>query len=283
MPGSGGDTSPLPTADQCERLLRRHVFDVWFPRSMDREYGGFLCDFDRRWRSAGRQDKLLEFQARQTLLAAEASRMYPDDRRLHEAAVHGLHFLRERMWDADAGGWFHMVGRAGRPLAAHTKHVHGAAYAIQACVAVHETTGDSGALELAVAGFDWLEQFARDREHPGYFGFLRQDGTIIREESDCPWDVGTDLIGVPIGFKDLNVHSDLLEAFFYLYGATRYARVGQRLNEMIEIVCEKAAAPGGGLHYYCAPDWKPLPHLVRYAAAGSPARYEPGADAGTRL
>jgi mannobiose 2-epimerase len=245
-------------------MLRRHVIDAWFPRSLDLEWGGFFCDFDRRWRSCGPHTKLLEFQARQTLFAAEAARAYPDDRRLHDAMVHGLTFLRERMWDEDGGGWFHAVDRTGRPLGSHTKHVHGAAYAIQACVAAYQATGDRHILDLALNGFDWLEAFAHDREYPGYFGFLTRNGTMIRSESDCPWPSDIDPIGTPIGYKDLNVHSDLLEAFTFLYAVHRDPRVGQRLAEVIEIVCERAAAPGGGLHFYCAADWRPVPHLARF-------------------
>ena len=37
----------MPTSEECEDVLRRHVIDVWFPRSLDLEWGGFFCDFDR--------------------------------------------------------------------------------------------------------------------------------------------------------------------------------------------------------------------------------------------
>ena len=54
----------MPRADQIEAILRRHVYDAWFPRCLDLAEGGFLCDFDRTWSSVGPHDKLLEFQAR---------------------------------------------------------------------------------------------------------------------------------------------------------------------------------------------------------------------------
>ena len=77
----------MPTAEQFEAVRRRNVLDVWFPRSLDLDCGGFLCDFDRAWKSNGPHEKLLEFQARQTLLAAEASLVYPHDAILHRAAL----------------------------------------------------------------------------------------------------------------------------------------------------------------------------------------------------
>ena len=37
---------------ELETELRKLV-DVWFPRSIDREHGGFLCDFNYRWKPLG--------------------------------------------------------------------------------------------------------------------------------------------------------------------------------------------------------------------------------------
>jgi mannobiose 2-epimerase len=258
------DQQKMPTVEDFESMLQRHVIDVWFPRSLDVENGGFLCDFDRTWKPCGPHEKLLEFQARQTLLAAESSRFYPGDERLRQAALHGFRCIRDMMWDDDSGGWFHRLDRAGSPLEAHTKHIHGAAYAIQACVAVHEATGEPTALRHAREGFEWLEVHAHDHQHGGYFGFLKRDGAIIRVASECPWEAARDTIGTPIGFKDLNVHSDLLEAFFYLHRVWPDPGVGDRLAEIVEVLCEKALTPSGALHYFFHPDGECIPEPVHF-------------------
>jgi len=256
--------SSMARAEEFETVLRRHVLDPWFPRSLDRQYGGFLCDFDRSWKHCGPHEKLLEFQARQTLAAAEASRAYPSDQRLRDATLHGFRYLREVMWDGDSGGWFHLMDRAGRPLEAHTKHVHGAAYAIEACVAVHEATGEAAALSLAQQGFEWLERFARDQEHGGYFGFLTRENAVIGRPSDCPWKSDCDTIGTELGLKDLNVHSDLLETFVYLYRVWPDPLVGERLAEVLDILSDKMLVPStGALHFFVTPDWRPIPHFTR--------------------
>ncbi len=245
-------------------MLREHVLDAWFPRCLDHSHGGFLCDFDRTWTSCGPHDKLLEFQARQTLTAADACRRYPGERQFRDATLHGLRYLREVMWDRDAGGWFHRLDRAGRPLEAATKHAHGAAYAIEACAVAYEATADPVALELAREGFEWLDRYARDREHGGYFGFLKRDGTLIRQASDCPWASEIDTIGTEIGLKDANVHSDLLETLVHLYRVWPDARVGERLAEVLDIVSDRMVVPStGALHIFVTPDWRPIPHLVR--------------------
>jgi mannobiose 2-epimerase len=254
----------LPTANELEVVLQRHVIDTWFPRCIDDHYGGFLCDFDRAWRPCGTHDKLLEFQARQTWFAAEALQHAPHDERLRQAALHGFRCLRDVMWDHKAGGWFHRTDRAGGPLEARTKHVHGTAYAIAACTAVHVATGEVDALPLAREGFLWLEQYAHDKKDGGYFGFFTQNGTVIRDPFDCPWPAETDTIDTPIGLKDGNVHSDLLQTLTYLYRVWPDPKVAERLREIARLLCDKMLLSHGALFFFCQPDWKPTPHLMRY-------------------
>jgi mannobiose 2-epimerase len=250
--------------EELEGALRRHVIGPWFPRSIDREHGGFFCDFDRRWKSCGPHEKLLEFQARHTLFAADAARHYPGDTGLREAALHGFRFLRDVMWDAEYGGWFHSVDRSGKPLEHRTKHTHGFAYALTACASIYELTKDPDAHNLAQRAFDWMDQNARDHEHGGYFGFLLRDGTVIREPSMAPYRTELDTLGTEIGFKDLNVHSDLLETFALMYRTWREPRMRECLAEFVDIIGEKMVNPTtGSMHFFVTPDWRPVPHLIR--------------------
>src|SRR5262249_24438429 len=160
-----------------ESALQHHVIDVWFPRSLDREYGGFLCDFDRRWKSCGLNDKLLEFQARHTWFAAEASLVYPRNESLREAVQHGFSYLRDALWDETSGGWFSRLDRAGKPLQ-ERKRTDGFAYAILACIATSRATSEPAALHLARESFEWIHRHAWDSQYGGYFKQLRRDGTL---------------------------------------------------------------------------------------------------------
>jgi len=254
----------LPTAERLQAVLREHVLGPWFPRSIDVEDGGFLCDFDRQWASSGPHDKFLEFQARQTLTAADASKHFPSDRTLRDAALHGFRYLREVMWDREAGGWFHRMDRAGKPLEGETKHVHGMAYAIEACAAIYQTTGQTAAMDLAREGFEWLERHAHDQDHGGYFGFLTRDGRAIVDPSGCPWPSDSDTIGTTLGLKDLNVHSDLLETLIRLYGAWPDPTVAERLNELLEIISQRFLNPEMGmLDMFLTQDLSRIPHPIR--------------------
>ena len=254
----------MPLALEFETALKRHVIDVWFPRSIDREYGGFLCDFDYRWSPGNPNDKILEFQARHTWFAAEASQIYPKDERLREAVSHGFSYLRGPLWDEVAGGWFRRLDRTGKPLEAHAKHTHGFAYAILACVASYKAIGEEGALQLAQEGFDWIYRYARDSQHGGYFGDLRRDGTIIRDGDVEERMRRKASIDTPLGCKDISVHSALLETFTYLYRTWPDTKVADQLAEIVDIVCKRMALPFGAQHQYCLSDWTPVPHLTRF-------------------
>jgi len=249
-------------ADEIQTALRRHVVDAWFPRCFDTQYGGYLCDFDQAWRQAGPQQKLLEFQARQLLTAAEACLLWPQDALLQDAVARGIAFLRGPMWDDVAGGWFHRTDREGRPLAQRCKHVHGAAYAIQACCAVYEATGDDAARTLALEGFAWMEAHARDAEHGGYWGLLSQANRPITEPA--AWPQRTDPIGTPIGWKDVNVHSDLLEALGCLHRAQPTPAVTQSLEALAALFCQRLLPAGPDLCFYYQADWRPVAGIVSF-------------------
>lgn len=253
----------LPSAEELTGLLRRHVIDAWFPRSLDLEFGGFLSDFDIAWRECGPQDKLSEFQTRHAIFAAEASLRFPDDERLRRAATHGFDYLKEMLWDSRSGGWFHRLDRAGRPLEAFTKHAHGLAYGIQACAAAYRSNAHPSALALAQQGFEWLETHGYDARHGGYFEFYARDGEAILDASNCPWKTEVDSINTPLGCKDLNVHSDLVEVLYELYLVWPDRKVLERLAELVEIMLTRMRVPCGGFHFLFRDDWTPLPHLER--------------------
>lgn len=250
--------------NELETELRR-VIAAWFPRSVDREQGGFLCDFDYRWKPSGLQRKMLEYQARQTLAAARSAAHSSDLAPLSTIATHGFRYLREVMWDHSLGGWYRLLDRNGTPQERATKHGHGSSYAISACVACYELTGDPECLELAKLAFSWLEEHAHDDRHGGYFVFYQQDGTpILSSDQWLAPGENRDAVGTPIGFKDANTTSDLLRCFSDLYRVWPNALVQTRLEEMLCIVRDRLVVAPGVMHMYSHPDWTPLPDFVRY-------------------
>jgi len=246
------------TARDYEKILWRHVLDPWFPRCLDRAYGGFLCDFDIAWQNTGPDEKLIEFQARQTLLAAEAALRYPAAAHLAEAALHGYRFLAGPMWDHEHGGWFHRTDRAGAPLEAETKHTHGFAYAIVACLAVHDLTGDPAPLELAQSAALWIDRHAHDPGEGGYFGLMDRGGAVIRAPGKI-WKASLDPLGLPLGGKDANIHTDMLETLARLAALSGGETAAARLAELMLLFETRLVQANGALPYVFTADWRPLP------------------------
>ena len=251
-------------AGELEEALK-NILETWFPRCVDQERGGFLCDFDYRWRPRGPQLKMLEYQARMLRLLSRVS-AHPRFGSYREFATHGFRYLRDVMWDQEYGGWFRMLDPSGRPLEAATKHGHGASYAIDAYVAYYALTSDPQALTLAHEGFQWLEKFGHDPEHGGYFALYQRDGTRINSRENCPIPgLVRDCIGTPLGLKDANTNGDMLETLVDLCGVAPDPLVKARLLEMLHVVRDRMIAPPGAVHMYFQPDWTPVPDISRYS------------------
>ncbi len=254
-------------AEEFESALKGGLLEMWYPRCVDQKHGGFLCDFDYRWRPIGPHHKMLQFQARQTWVASKAAMRYPDDPRYQAAARHGFRFLRDVQWDKEHGGWFWMLDRQGNPkdIWEGAKHAYGMSFGIYACSAYYEATRDREGLNLAQEAFAWLEEHAHDEEHGGYYEFYRRDGARIvsRQTSPVP-DADRDAIGTHLGLKSMNSHIHLMEALTELLGVWPDPLVKQRLREIFLIVRDRIIVPPGAMHLFFHPDWTPIPDHDSY-------------------
>jgi mannobiose 2-epimerase len=258
---SNDQRNVLPSPETFEHALKRDL-SAWFPRLIDREFGGFLCDFNHNWKPSGPQLKLLEFQARTTRLSAQVA-SHPGFESYRAYAAHGFRYLREVAWDDQYGGWFHMLDRRGQPLEDGTKYVHGTSYALGACAVYYELTSDPEALDLAKKAFSWLEAVAHDRTNGGYFSALERDGTRI---TSSPTKTAVrDYMGTPFGLKDTNTNGDMLEALVHLDRVCPDVTVKERLKEMFYVLRDRIMVAPGIAHMYFQPDWTPVPDVAQYA------------------
>jgi mannose/cellobiose epimerase-like protein (N-acyl-D-glucosamine 2-epimerase family) len=244
-------------------VLRRHVMETWFPRCLDRDAGGFNCDFDRRWTRHGPQLRMLEFQARQTRMAARLALAFPREPQWVDAALHGFRYLRDAMWDRQHGGWFWMLGQDGQARADDTKHGHGIAYAVQACALVYEATGEPSALDLARDAFHWFDQHAHDDVYGGYRTWLRRDGSVITRGGAATHDP----LGHDVGLKDVNTHGDWIEGLSEYLAITHDPHVQARLQELVGLFLSNFVTGEGALHYGCDAAWHPQPGIQRFGYA----------------
>lgn len=237
-------------AAEVRASLRRDVLAPWYPRAVDREAGGFLSAFDARWRATDDQRKMIVTQARHVWTTARAAAFFPRDTVFPAAAAHGYAFLRDVMWDTPHGGFLWLVSRDGRVIPEADgrilKQAYGQAFGIYALAAYHEVSGDTAALRLARAAFEWLDRHAHDPEHGGYFNYLERDGTPLRQ------GYGGDAA------KDQNSSIHLLEAFTELYRVWPDPLLRARLEEMLRLIRDTLVVEPGTLTLFLTADWTPV-------------------------
>ena len=259
-PGVPAAQAPVDRAALAAEL-RGELTDLlaaWYPRTVDREHGGFLSRFDHAWRPEGTQEKMIVTQARHVWTASRAAAFFPDDDRFLPLAAHGFAFLRDVLWDAEHGGFLWLVSREGTPLPDANgriiKQAYGNAFGIYALAAYHEVSGDAEALRLAQRAFRWLDEHAHDPVHGGYFQFMRRNGTALREGygSTPP--------------KDQNSSIHLLEAFTELYRVWPDPVLRGRLAELLALIRDTQTVAPGHLTLFSAADWSPVSYRDSAAA-----------------
>ena len=243
-------------AEQMRDNLQNQVLAKWFPAAVNRERGGFDQNFAADWTRLPGAERSIVYQARLTWTASQAAMRLPAEEFIYRNhARHGLQFLRDSMWDAQNGGFYWQIenGVADRN---GEKHVYGQALAISALSAAYRATRDPEALRLAQQTFGWLDKRAHDDKNGGYFEALKRDGTPIM----APYSEGrSDFIGTRYGFKSMNTHLHLLEAYGALYEVWPNAALKVRLNELFDLVRDKITVEPGALHQFFTPDWRPVP------------------------
>ncbi|WP_018627109.1 AGE family epimerase/isomerase [Niabella aurantiaca] len=141
--------------DQKERIQLKNFYEsqllndtipFWFPRSLDKEYGGYLLMRDQDG-SLLDDDKAVWIQGRTAwLLATLYNTVEPREKWL-EAAKSGIDFLSNYCFDTDGRMFFHMT-RDGRPLRKR-RYFFSETFAVIAFAAYAKASGDEQAAARA--------------------------------------------------------------------------------------------------------------------------------------
>jgi mannobiose 2-epimerase len=233
------------------RAALRADLAAWYPRAVDREAGGFLSQFDYRWRPTGEQDKMIVTQARHVWTTARAAQFFSSDSSFLPMAAHGFRFLRSVLWDGESGGFYWLVTRTGQvkpeePDGRVLKQAYGMAFGIFALAAYYDASCDTSALRLAQDAFRWLDRHAHDSQYGGYFNYLERDGTPLRTgyRRDSA--------------KDQNSSIHILEAFTELYRVWPDSLLRARLEEMLRLIRDVIQHEPGTLTLFSTAQWQPV-------------------------
>ena len=248
--------------ENVEQNLRIQVLAPWYPRALDNIQGGFFEVFDETWNrsQAIPNTKSVVYQSRLTWMAAKAAQHYPEEKTFYSSvALQGLKCLSDRIWDSENGGFYWNVSETNTAGRNGEKHAYGIAFAIYAASAVHEMTQETGALDLAKEAYLWLENHAHDADHGGYYEALDRYGDRLLTARSAPAPQ-RDPIGMRYGYKSMNGHIHLLEAFTALYTIWPDAGLRGRLEELLTIVRDKIVVEPGCQNLFFTLDWRALPN-----------------------
>jgi mannobiose 2-epimerase len=259
VPEKAQDTSPdySAMADTLEQSLFEDIVDVWYPRIIDKEYGGYLSNFSYDWQQLPNQDKYLVYVARHIWTLSMLYKNYPERTEFLEFAEHGFKFLTNKLWDQEAGGYYLAVDQAGVPLREnlHEKRIYGQAFAIYGLAEYYSVSKDPEVLEWARKSFEWIENNAHDPVYGGYFEFLHRNGSPVLSKKDYQTELND---SVAIGLKDYNSSIHILEALTTLYTVWPDPLVKERLEEMFHVVRDTMVTDPGYLLLYFKADWTPV-------------------------
>jgi len=257
----------LKFADETDSMLRRDVLDVWFPRTVDNQNGGFYSNFTRDWQPDGSQGKFSVFQGRMTWISSQVAMRHPELKdRFLPIAEHGVEFLSDVLWDTKYGGFFWGVGDKGEISNFYTdgKEMYGESFGIYGTAAAYQATHDPKALTLAQDAFRWIDGHAHDSKNGGYFEWLTRDGKVVEGDAGAVTARTVPVGGFLIGYKSMNTHIHLLEALSQLYEVWKDDTLRQRLEEMLTIIRDKICVSPGVMNLYFTNDWRPIPDHDSY-------------------
>jgi mannobiose 2-epimerase len=257
----------LKFADEAETMLRHDVLGVWFPACVDNQNGGFYSNFTRDWQRTTSEGKFSVAQGRMTWVAAEIAMRRPDLRDQYlPIARHGVDYLNDVLWDKQYGGFFWGLQDDGKisPVYTDGKHLYGISFGIYGAAAAYQATKDPKALELAQKAFRWTDEHAHDAKNGGYFEWLTREGKVVEGPKDTGRVDALPVALFPIGYKSMNTHIHLLEAFSQLYEVWKDDTLRQRVQELLAIVRDKVSVDPGAMNLYFTNDWHPFPDHDSY-------------------
>lgn len=242
---------------KMEQSLKTDLLDVWYPRSIDLQNGGFHATFNHKWDLVSSTPKIIVPQSRGLYTASKSAIRYPENTIYRKAADHGFKFLKEQAWDPVYGGFYHNAPDSKNPPNEYSyKSAYGNSFAIYALSAYYELTQDKEALELAIKTFNWLNDNLHDPVYGGYFQYCNRQGVVYKTKDSWGKIIFIEPRQSFATYKEYNSSIHLLEAFTSLYHEWPDAKLRDHLMEIFTIVRDTMLTDKGYLELIYTDDWK---------------------------
>lgn len=257
----------LKFAKEIDTTLDRDILDQWFPRTLDKEHGGFRSNFSREWKPFDQESKFSVFQGRMTWVSSQIVQRRPALKQQYLPYVtQGVDYLTGTLWDKEKGGFYWGLSETGEvsPFYTDRKQLYGMSFAIYGLAAAYQSTKDQRALEYAQKGFHWMEEHAHDAKSGGYFEYLTRDGHPFESHPESGTLELMPVSRFPVGYKSMNTHIHLLESFTQLYEVWKDDLLRQRIEELLAIIRDKVCVDPGAMNLYFTNAWQAFPDHDSY-------------------
>jgi mannobiose 2-epimerase len=211
-----------------EKILTENIASFWYDKTIDLANGGYTINFGPKSEPRGPGTKMIVSQARTVWLFSRMARAGYKKSEYLKAADVGYRFLKDKMWDAENGGFYWEVDATGSKKLKPRKHLYGQAFGLYALSEFYLASKRQDVLEFAVRFFHLLEAKCHDNVYGGYIEFFNEDWT------PAPLEEGS-YMGAGGSLKLMNTHLHLLEAMTTFYRASKLPLARERLLELINI------------------------------------------------
>lgn len=221
--------------------LANILLPFWASSGFGRVHGAFVEKFEANGLPNAKDGTRVRVQARQIFVFADAAAAGTWDGGL-EAARRAFDFLEAHAWDRAAGGWFHRLSYAGRPLD-RTKDCYDHAFLLLAMAALCRAGGDAGVLARAGETLAFLERALEQRRGGVFDGYSERQvpaGAVLPQP------------------RRQNPHMHLLEAFLALYEASGEARWLDHASRIHGLFRRHFLQQGQLVEFFDA-DWREVP------------------------
>ena len=213
---------------KLKSMLMDNIASFWLTKSLDYQNGGYTINIGPQGEVKAGGSKMIVTQTRTVWLFSRLVRAAYGGEDYLAAAEHGYRFLKEKMWDAEHGGFFWEVDVTGDQALRPRKHLYGQSFALYALSEYYMACQEQEVLDFAVQFFNLLETKAHDPEFGGYLEFFDTDWSPLPATTASYMSVRADL-------KLMNTHLHLLEALTTFYRASQLPLAQERLQELILI------------------------------------------------
>ena len=221
--------------ERFDRELHDNILSYWLTHAPEKEGHGFYGAVDLKGRPVPGAIKTSVLNARILWTFAEAA-LHSGREEYAAMADRAYEVVTGDFADREYGGYFMALDAADRPHDP-VKHTYAQAFVLYALSKYYEMRPSQRLLKETERWFTFLEEKAKDPDHPGYIEAFTREWEPLTENRMADGNEP----------RSMNTHLHVLEAYAAFYKVTKNRLAEKRLRELLTLFMEKIIRPSGHL------------------------------------